>query len=443
MGFLGKSSAAAKGPSPLSYSATGPDRDAGEARRQNALALLLTFAVLFAIVFRVFVNDEMMNAIMEYTTEEGAFYEKLHLGTYMLLLLVPVALFSRPFTLVGDDIARFKDLVRFSGLVVLLVLLLVLMRRVSAGGLFVDTYLIVGVAGLMLLALPRDGRRFIGDALLVLNLLSAIIGIAEFATRTRLLPSELTELTFRPNGLAGHPLNLGLINAASLAFVPLTTWKPWVKALAMLIFLVGTAAAGARFALVLTVLEVLALILFVPWGMERRSERKAKLGVLLLVAVGGVGLFAVLAAGGALTRFSGGIVDENFFARTDIYSIFSFVSWREIVFGADMIEIVKLVNEKLGLPFIESSPVYFTFLLGAPLAILVFILIFWLFWRLLQHMPRPAWIGTAVFMAAALSNNTLSSKTSIVLIFVVLILAYGQRPASTSPLGERSPHSGG
>ncbi|WP_423067010.1 VpsF family polysaccharide biosynthesis protein [Devosia sp. CN2-171] len=416
----------------MSYSAAGPERrEAGEDRRHNAISVVLTLAVITAFVIRVFVNDEMMNSVWQYTTEYGAFYEKIHLGTYLTLLLVPVVLFNRPFYLEGDDIGRFKDLLRFSLLILLLIAVLILLGPMSAGGLFIDTYLVAGAAGLLMLALARDGRRVIGDTILVFSLLSAMVGIMEFATRSRFLPSQLVELTFRPNGLAGHPLNLGMISAASLAFVALTTWKPWVKVLAMVIFLVGTAASGARFALVLAVLEVLALILFVPWGMERRNERKAKLGVLLLALVGGTGLFAVLAAGGALERFQGGIVDQNFFARTDIYSIFSMVGWQDIVFGADMDAIMKIVNEKLNLPFIESSPVYFTFLLGAPLAAAVFVLLFWLYWRLLRHVPRPAWIGVAVFLIAALSNNTLSSKTPVIALFVILILAYAPRRGAT------------
>lgn len=411
----------------MSYSATGPDSREAGGRRQNALALMLALLVLAAFVVRIFVTDEMMNSVMEYTTEFGSFYEKIHVGTYLILLLLPVALLSRPFFLEGHDIARFKDVVRYCLLMVALIVFLILTRRLSAGGLFVDTYLVAGAAGLIMLAMAPGARRFIGDGLLVLNIVSALIGIFEFATRSRLLPSQLVELTFRPNGLAGHPLNLGMVSAASLAFVALTSWKPWVKVLAMLILLVGTAAAGARFALVLAVLEVLALVLFVPWGMPPRTERRAKLGTLVLVLVGGVGLFALLAAGGALERFEGGIVDQNFFARTDIYSIFGMVGWQDILFGSDMDAIMKIVNEKLKLPYIESSPVYFTFLLGAPVAIVVFALLFWIIWRLLRHVPRPAWIGTAVFLIAALSNNTLSSKTSVIALFVILILAYAPR----------------
>ncbi len=140
--------------------APGPDdRAAGEARRHNAISLVLTLAVLFAFIVRVLVNDEMMNHLVEYTSEGGAFYEKLHFGTYAILLLLPVALFSRPIYLEGNDIRRFRDLVRFSLILIALIVLLILIRRVSAGGLLVDTYLVAGAAGLIMLALPRDGRR--------------------------------------------------------------------------------------------------------------------------------------------------------------------------------------------------------------------------------------------------------------------------------------------
>jgi hypothetical protein len=213
--------------------------------------------------------------------------------------------------------------------------------------------------------------------------------------------------------------------AASIGFVLMTSWKPWLKIAAVGVLFIGTATAGARFALLLASAEIVAAVLIVPWTkLTPRHERQAKVAVLLIVVALGVALFAVLAAGGALSRFSSGIVDENFFARTDIYKIFGMVEWRDIVFGADLDGILKIVNDKLKLPFIESAPVYLTFLFGAPVAIGFAIALFWLFLRMLQHVARPAWIGTAVFFTAALSNNTLSSKTPVVAIFLVLIVAY-------------------
>ena len=410
----------------MSYTATGPDeRGAGEARRQNALSLVFLMLTVLAFTMRFFITPEMMNTVVEYTTDGGSFLEKLHVGTYAIFLLVPVVLFSRPFYLEGDDIRRFKDLLRFTVLIVLLIAFLMAVGRSSAAGLFIDSYIVAGACGLILLASSRDMRRVIGDSVLVMNLISAALGIVEFLLQQRLIYYHFEEEYFRPTALTDHPLTFGMTCAATIAFVAMTRWKLWVKLAAMLLLVVATAASGARFALLLMLAEVLALVLLVPWtSFSRRNERRAKLAVLLIIAGAGSLLFAVLGAAGAFNRFSDGIIDQNFFARTDIYAIFGMVRWQEIVFGADMLEIMKIVNTKIGLPYIESSPVYLTFLVGAPLAAPVFGLLFWLYLRLLRHVALPAWIGTGIFLLAALSNNMLSTKTPVIAMFVVLIVAY-------------------
>ena len=203
----------------------------------------------------------------------------------------------------------------------------------------------------------------------------------------------------------------------------------------------ATAASGARFALIVATVEVLALVLIVPWtSLSRSAERKAKLAVLIMVLVGGAALAAVMAAGGLLSRFSDGVVDQNFSARTDIYRVFDYVSLSDILFGKDIVEVTDIVNHKLGLPFIESSPVYFIFQLGLVLAVPFALLVFWLLLRLLRHQPLTAWIGTIVFLAVAFSNNTMSQKTGVVTILVVLLVAFmdaGPKPA-TRGLGRRA-----
>jgi hypothetical protein len=373
-----------------------------------------------------------MNFVVDYTAETGAFYEKLHFGTYAILGILPLMLFSRPIYLAGHDIGRFKALLRYCALLVLLIVFLLVTGRASSSGFLIDTYLVAGAAGLIVLAMNPAMRSTVGDVLLSINIASAVLAIFEAVTRTRIMPHVLNEEVFRPTGLAAHPLTLGMVCAASIGFVALTRWKNWVKVATILLLFVATAAAGARFALLLAGVEVLALLILVPWTrLSPRHERRAKFWTLLLTLGAGGALIAGLAAGGFLSRFSGGVVDENFYARTDIYKIFDFVTWREIMFGTDLNGILEIVNEKLNLPFIESTPVYLIFLFGAPLALLFSVIVLWLFWRILRHAPRAAWIGTATFMAAALSNNTLSSKTPVVTIFVVLILAYAGNATAT------------
>jgi len=409
----------------VSYSATTPEPEVESARRQNALSLLFFVLTVVAFTLRFCFSPEMMNALVDYTSDTGgALYEKLHFGTYAIFALLPLVLFTRPIFLRGDEIAKFRDLVRYCGMMVLLIVFMIATGRSSSSGFFIDTYLVAGVAGLVVLAQNAGMRRRLGDVVLAISIISALMGLFEAATHTRILPYAANEEVFRPTGLSDHPLTLGMICAASIGFVALTRWPVWVRVVTILILFIGTAASGARFALLLAGAEVLVLLVTVPWGLSPAAERTAKFAALLLTLLAGAGLIAVLAAGGFLSRFSDGVVDENFYARTNIYKIFDYVTWQEILFGGDLNAILKIVNEKLKLPYIESTPVYLTFQVGAILALIFAGVVFWMFWRLLRHQARPAWIGTAIFLAAALSNNTLSSKTPVVTIFVVLLVCY-------------------
>lgn len=406
--------------------------------RDNALAVLVLLLAMAAFALRFWMSPELMNRVVDYTGEHGAFYEKLHFGTYTILLLLPFVLISRPIYLAGRDITRMAVLVFFCMAIAGYIGLLFITGRASSSGFLIDTYLVAGAAALVVIAMSPDMRRLLGDSVLMGCLLSAVIGIFEAVTRSRVLPYPLEEEVFRPIGLTDHPLTLGMLSAVAMAFVVLSGWRRWQKLAAVLVLFVGVAAAGARFALLLAILEVVALLLFVPWhGFTARNERIAKFFVLMLTVIAGICLLAVLAAGGLLARFTGGLVDENTFARIDIYRIFEFTSWRDVIFGTDLNRILEIVNDKLGLPYIESTPVYLIYQLGAPLALLFALIVFFTFSRLLRGAELAATIGTLVFFVAALSNNTLSSKTPLVAMVMVLILAYApsgsRRPRGSSP----------
>jgi uncharacterized membrane protein len=92
---------------------------------------------------------------------------------------------------------------------------------------------------------------------------------------------------------------------------------------------------------------------------------------------------------------------------------------------------VRIVTQELRIPTIESAQVVIILLFGLPLALLFTWLVLRLLLRLLRHAPAAAWIGVAGTLAAALSNNTLSSKTPVVMMMLVLVMAYNlNRPAA-------------
>lgn len=419
----------------VSYSAVGPDPSApAGSRRRNAVTLLLVLGMAVALAVRTVVSPMLMDRMVTYTEEGGAFYEKLHFGTYLIFLMLPLALFSQPFGLRGEEIGRFKALLWYCLAILALVVVLFVSGRPGSSVFLIDTYLVAGAAGLIVLALGRDARRLLAEFVLLILIVSAVIGIGEALTQKRLLPYDLVELTFRPLGLSEHPLALGALCATAVGFVALTQWRIWVRVAAIFVLFVGCAASGARFALLLTVAEILVLLVFLPWPrLSQRQARRAKALVLLATLVGGTIMIGLLAGTGLLSRFGDTLFDENFYARLTVYQVFSMVGWQELLFGMPPADLLALVNEKLNLPFIESAQVVIGLTFGIPLA-LVFTWIFgWIMLRLLRGAPLAAWIGTATFVLAALSNNTLSAKQPVMTIIFVLLLALAIPRQSVGP----------
>jgi len=418
----------------VSSTSTGLDKSVTDAaRRDNALSLLFLFCTAFAFMLRIVVSPQMMNLVVEYTTDIGAFYEKLHFGTYAIFLLLPFVLFSRPIQLHADEIGKARALVRYCAMMVALVLLLFFTGRAGSSVFVIDTYLVTGAAGLIMLALNVQVRRLLGDVVLGVMILSAFIGTIEALTRRHLMLYDAVELQFRPVGLSEHPLALGAWCATAIGFVVLARWPTWIRVASIFILFVGAAASGARMALLVTVVEIFVIIAFVPWPrLSRRYERQAKAFVLLATVVIGVIVFAILFSAGLLSRFTATLFDDNFFVRVSIYDVFKYVSFEQVMFGMDGTELVKIVTEKLNLPTIESAQVVILLLFGLPLALFFAWLVSWMIWRMLRHAELGAWVGVGAALAAALSNNTLSSKTPMVMIMIVLVLAYNSNGIRTA-----------
>jgi hypothetical protein len=411
----------------MSYSASSlEEQRSGGGRRTHALALALFLAVAAAFLLRFAVSPQLMNLMVDYTNEGGVFYEKLHFGTDAIFLMLVVVFIARPIRLEGEDIRTFSVLLRYSVLMALMMPYLVLTGRAGSSGFIIDTYLVASAAGLIMLAFDPPSRRALGDIVVAMILVSATLGIIEAVTQHRILPYGLVELQFRPIGLTAHPLALGALCATGIGFVAATRWRIWVRILAILLLFIGCAASGARFALLMTIGEILMLILFVRWpGLSRKHEWQSKGLVLLVALAAGAVLAMVMFSAGLLNRFEKSIFDENFMARVTIYQVFDYVSWKDMLFGMKVDELLAIVNQQLHLPAIESAVVVIVLLFGLPLTMLFAALVAWMMFRLLKHAPLPAWIGTITFMLAALSNNTLSSKTPEIAMLVMLLIAYG------------------
>jgi hypothetical protein len=412
-------------------------RLAGAERGRNALALTIFLLTIAAFLLRFTISPEVLDRFENYTGAGGSFLQKLHVGTYAILLVAPLALFSRPIVLRGDEIGKFKALLRFVLLLFGLMVYLGLVGHFSTSGIFIDTYLAAGVAGLIMMAQSEAARRRIGDVTVVMLLVSALMGIFEAVTHHRILPYDNVEAQFRPIGLTEHPLALGTLCAAGIGFAMATRWPVWARLLAAFVLLVGCAVSGARFALLTAAVEVFALLLLTPWPkLTRRHARQAKAVVLILVLIGGTALVTLLASAGLLSRFGDGVFDANAMVRVSIYDIFSHVGWQDLLFGMPADALVEVVQKQLHLPTLESAPIAVLMLFGVPMALLFAGALAWTMLRVLRFASASTRIALLTFFVAALSNNALSTKTPAVAIVLVLVLAFSNR-APVKPGPER------
>ncbi|MBB2973197.1 VpsF family polysaccharide biosynthesis protein [Mesorhizobium sp. RMAD-H1] len=409
-----------------------------EVRRHNALSLMFFLCAAFAFLLRAIISPQMLNMVMSYTSEGGSFPEKLHIGTYAVFLVLAVICISRPIRLIGDDIRLFRATLSYAFFLSLLVPYLFIVGRAGSAGFIIDSYLVACAAVLIMLCLGGEIGRALGNVLLGMFILSAVIGTFEAMTHFRLLPYSNTELQFRPTGLAPHPLALGAQCATAIGFVALTRWRLWVRVLCIFILFVGTAAAGARAALLLATAEILFLLVFLPWPrLSPGHRRQAKLVVLILTLMAGALLIGVLFSAGFLDRFSNTLFDENYYARVKIYEVFHLVEWKDILFGMNVNELLKIVNEQLNLPFIESTPVVLTLLFGLPIALIFAAAFFRYLLQLLYKAPLAAYAASTVSILAALSNNALSSKGPDLMLLFILIMAYRQAGHATGLPADR------
>lgn len=397
--------------------------------RDRSLWLFLFAMAIGAICLRVLITNPLMNEFVEYTTETGAIYEKIHFGTYALLGVAAIVPLFRPIRLEIWEVAPFRALLFFGFWVLAIAVGLVAIGRGGSAGYLIDSYVAAAAAGLALFMLPLQMRRTAGHIMLAILMASALIGIGEVATGTRFLPYDVGELDFRPTGLMGHPLNQGLMLAAGIGFLAASRFRLSIKLLGAALLLIGVAAAGARTATIMAAVAIFACLMLTRWqNVDAARQPSMKLMVLAFAAIATLPSIGLLIGAGFLDRFEGGLIDESAMARLDVYRVFECVSWADILAGTDIAIIQKIVETRIDLLYIESTPVILIFQLGLPGALFFTGLVVYLFAHLLRLNGRAATIGTAIFFIVALSNNHLSTKMATVTMVVVMLVAFMQRP---------------
>lgn len=379
-----------------------------------------------SVLARFLVTGNMLNLVVDYTSDGGALPVKIHPGTYgMALMLVLAVTRLRP-RLSPLDWRLARQLVVLALVVVALALTTILAGHGVSAGYLLDTYVSAALAGLLMLVLPPERRRPIGHALLAFMMVEALLTLVERALGVRVLPYPYVEAGFRPTAISDHPLELGLFLAATVVFYTNLRLALGLRVACVGLILVAAFATGARTAGLVTAGAVAISIAAaeIPFASPLR-RLQARLALVAGLAAAAPLTALAFSALGLLGRFqSVGLMDESADARVRIYDLFGMVGWPEILLGADPLLIARLARDRLGLPFIESPVITFTFQFGAIGAVLLFATLAWTFRRLCAGTGWRGWLAASAFLVCAASNNALATKNPLLVMMVVLLIAY-------------------
>ena len=375
------------------------------------------------IAGRVLIGDGVLNLVERYTSDGGSLIEKIHPAIYLMFLCGFVIYASVGLRFHRAERAEIRALLLLTGFLATLGAINIALGRGSSAGYVIDTYIATLLIAVMLFAMPHSWRETAGLLVIGLIVFNSVFMIVEFAVGHVLLPTAMEAAEFRPSGFLGTPLTVGVLNLATAVLLISLRMNVMVKGCAVALLAVGIFIAGARTAMLVSGLIIpVSMILAASRRQQGMSAGVTAMTILLAAVIAGPLIFVVANELGFFARFQGGYIDDSAQTRIEIYRVFDYVSWNEILFGSDLLNLKKIANEKLGLQFIESAIVFFIFDMGLFGFIIFSGLLLWLLHVLSRrsHILLP--LAVLCFLGLALTNNTLSTKVPSFFAIIVMII---------------------
>ncbi len=374
-----------------------------------------------------------------YSEAGGNPIEKFHPAT-----LVAVALLLASAAARGNPLsAIWATLTDHPGMIVYLAGILMLMAHaVLIAGLpfttFIDTFTLPAVMYLLLRDISNDQRLPLSRLIHVLFAINTVIGLSEFLLGFRLTPlhveGEVLEQEWRSSALLGHPLANALLTGCYMIMLLKSgdddLSKP-MRAAALILATAGMVVFGGRAATALLVLVVL-YISAVRFGrilLGERFDTRSVIMSLLLVPVAGL-LLIILSNAGFFDQFVGRFVDDEGSAstRVEMFELFKYINWYDLLLGPDPRQITTLMNQYGLLYGIESFWIAMMLLHGLIVSFMFFAALFFFCREVIMSANRGAFLVFVYFFAVASTSLSLSAKSPIFAVMVMLTYLLGKRP---------------
>lgn len=425
----------------------------------RALKAAWRLCVLAVMAYMLLSPSGLLLLGIPYDAPVGNPLFKLHPGTWLMALAYFLALgaHGHPLAVAWAQWRREPLLAAYMAATVVLIVYAVARFGIGGAAFLIDTHLMAALSAFTLLLLPPSRHRRMLWLLAALLLANAALGVAEAAVQQRLIPLRISggepvvEEFFRASAFLGHPLANAQVTATLMPVVlllPLAVgWQVAMGALLALALL----AFGGRTSF------VLAMAFYGLW-FTVSAFRALVLGRLnyLQITGGAVGAVAALAgvvglvvATGLGERiFKSLAFDHSAGVRVRIWSVLDYMTDFQHWFGASADE-MEVLYLRMGLQLQYEAIENFWLLIYVQYGAVGFLVFAAGLGCLLAWAWRRAFgalrVAVLLLVLVASSNNSLASKTQVLIPLVVAVaaaahLAPARRPGlRPAPLSIRPP----
>lgn len=407
---------------------------------------LITALLLLATVLMGTVSSSLLAHFkIHYSTLGGAFYEKLHPATYVMLLALFLSLVRN-----SDPIAEID---RFFGranlvLIYLICVLLLLAQALALARPFavvMDTFLLPLLVVIIAWQTPARHLRVVAWAIHAVVLVNVCLGYYEYFSGHRLVPLMVGDVVltgeWRSTALLGHPLAAsGWIGAYTVALIlrPDLIPNPVIRLPFTLLCLGSLAVFGGRTSMVL----VFTIIFGVGIARGAALIRGARIPIPVII-ISFAAVFLTLAI--ALTAFEYGLFDKMLMrfgsdkgsaaTRLATFKLLSFFGWTELIIGPDPAR-SRSLQSMMGLDYgIENFWVASIVQYGIASTTMITVGLICFFTELLRRSRPAAWaivFFVSVMAAASVSFSSKNTYLAQYVSFIAILLPRQTRDNATA-----------
>jgi hypothetical protein len=309
---------------------------------------------------------------------------------------------------------------------------------------FIDTFVLPAIIFFLLRDISEERRRKLALLVHALFAINAVLGLAEFLLGFRMTPlyveGEVLEAEWRSSAMLGHPLANAILTGCYMILLVKGGARDLPALLRPVCFVlatIGMVVFGGRAATALMIAVMLFLALKRALQILRGDhfDTRSLLTGLALIPVVALAVI-LLQQTGFFDQFLNRIVDDDGSAgtRVEMFALFKHLNWYDFLLGPDPRQIATLMAQYGLLYGIESFWIAMMLLHGVVVAFIFFAALYFFCREVVISAGAGALVVFVYFFAVASTSVSLSAKSPVFAIMVMLTFLLGQRAQPTRPV---------